>query len=164
MKSPVFEVSLDGTHSGVHSIIIPAEIAEPFLTSKNKRVKVEADFEDKKVTLYSALQKDKSGNVRITFNKKLQKELGIYPSDYFRLQFFKDRSKYGVDMPEELEAVLLSDDEAFKIFESFTPGKQRSIIYSIIRYKNSQTKIDKALILTENLKRGIHDSKLFLKP
>lgn len=164
MKSPVFEVHMEGMRRGSHSIVIPASVAEPFLNSKDKRVKVEATFKDKKVSLHSKLQKDKSGNYRITFNSKLQKEIGIFPSDYFNLQLFEDTSKYGADMPEELEAVLLSDHDAYRIFESFTPGRQRSIIYSISRYKTPQTRVDKSLIISENLKKGITDPKELLKP
>jgi uncharacterized protein YdeI (YjbR/CyaY-like superfamily) len=66
-------------------------------------------------------------------------------------------------MSEELEAVLLSDHEAYTIFEDLTPGRQRSIIYAISRYKSSQLRVDKAIILTENLKRGITDPKFWLK-
>ena len=58
---------------------------------------------------------------------------------------------------------LSSDLEAFKIFESFTKGKQRGIIYMITRFKDSQRKIDKTLILCENLKRGIRENKELLK-
>lgn len=163
MKSPIFEATLDGDHPGVHSVMIPIIYAEPFLSSKAGRVKVEASFDQKKVSFHAALQKDRSGNCRIIFNRKNQKSIGIYPSDYFNLQLFEDNSKYGVDMPEELEAVLISDHEAYEIFESLTSGRQRSIIYSISRYKNSQTKIDKSLIIAENLKRRITDPKLLLK-
>ena len=97
------------------------------------------------------------------FGKRYQKELGVFPNDYFQLQFFEDTSKYGVEMPEELDAVFLSDYDAFTIFESFTPGKKRGIIYMIARYKNSQTRIDKSLLLCENLKKGIRDPRMLLK-
>ena len=66
-------------------------------------------------------------------------------------------------MPEELNAVLMSDYEAFEIFESLTDGKKRVIIYAITNYKNSQTKIDTALVLYKNLKNGIRDHRLLLK-
>ena len=70
--------------------------------------------------------------------------------------------KYGVEMPEELDAVFKTDHEAFTIFEGFTAGKKRSIIYTIIRIKNSQSRIDKALIMCDNLKRGeTNPMKLF---
>ena len=123
-----------------------------------------ASFENKEIEFHAALKKEKTGLFRIYFSKAKQKELGVFPNDYFKLQIFEDTSKYGVDMSEELEAVLLSDYDAFQIFESLTPGKQRSIIYAISRYKASQTRIDKSILLTDNLKRGIKDPKLWLKP
>ena len=95
----------------------------------------------------------------MTFGKRYQKDLGVFPNDYFELQLFEDTSRYGVEMPEELEVVLNGDPEALKIFESFTEGKIRSLIYSISRYKNSQTRIDKSLIMAENLRRGIRDPR-----
>ena len=159
MKTEAFEVSI----TEPHSLIIPERFAKPFLSEKTNRVKVIATFKNRSVTFHAALQRDKLGIIRVTFGQTLQKELGIFLNDYFKLQFFKDESKYGVDMPEEMEAVLSSDPEAQGIFESFTAGKKRSLIYTIKRYKNSQTKIDKSLILSENLKRGITDQKLLFK-
>jgi len=66
-------------------------------------------------------------------------------------------------MPEELEAVLESDPGAKMIFDAFTAGKKRSIIYMIGRYKSSQTRIDKSLILCENLKIGLRETRILLK-
>ena len=97
------------------------------------------------------------------FGKRYQKVLGIFPNDYFQLQFFEDDSKYGVEMPEELDAVLQSDPEAFQIFDSFTDGKKRGIIYGVLSYKNSQTRIDKSILICENLKRGIRHNPDLLK-
>ncbi|MEM9649205.1 MAG: YdeI/OmpD-associated family protein, partial [Bacteroidota bacterium] len=157
MESRPFEVAVQGSHS----IPIPMEIATPFLEKGHRRVKVKATFEGKFIEFFAALQKRKE-LVFIMFSKNHQKTLGIFPNDYFRLQFFEDNSKYGADMPEELEAVLSSDYEAYQIFESLTAGKKRGIIYMIIRYKNPQTRIDKSLLLCENLKRGIRDNKVLL--
>ncbi|SHG22530.1 YdeI/OmpD-associated family protein [Flagellimonas flava] len=159
MESRPFEVVVQGSHS----IPIPMEIAIPFLDKGQRRVKVKATFEGKSLEFFAALQKRKE-QVFIMFSKNHQKTLGIFPNDYFRLQFFEDNSKYGVDMPEEFEAVLSSDYEASQVFESLTAGKKRGIIYMIIRYKNPQTRIDKSLILCENLKRGVRDNKELLKP
>ena len=97
------------------------------------------------------------------FSKNNQKQLGIFPNDYFQLQFFEDASKYGVEVPEEFEAVMLSDYDAYQIFEAFTKGKQRGLIYGITRYKSSQKRIDKTLLLCENLKHGIRDNKELFK-
>ncbi len=152
MKSIKFEVGLlDQYH-----LHIPKEHFQPFADSGQSRVKVKAFHNGKTVELYAAVKTDKaSGDYVIMFSKRYQKELNVFQNDYFELQLFEDTSKYGVEMPEELEAVLMSDYQAYKIFESFTSGKQRSIIYTIIRIKNPQSRIDKSIIMCNNLKRGI---------
>ncbi|MFH6604300.1 YdeI/OmpD-associated family protein [Maribacter algicola] len=62
-----------------------------------------------------------------------------------------------------MEAVFESGPEGQQIFESFTPGKKRGLIYAIARYKNPQTRIDKSILICENLKRQILDPKALLK-
>ncbi len=158
MKSPLFEVSLNSEYG----ILLPKTIIAPFLQKNQKRVKVEAHFEGKTITLHAAIQR-RGDNHYMMFGKSNQKALGIFPNDYFQLQFFEDDSKYGVEISEELEAVFLSDYEAYQIFESFTDGKKRGIIYMISRYKVSQTRIDKSILLCENLKKGIQDNMDLLK-
>ncbi|MBW1295915.1 YdeI/OmpD-associated family protein [Aquimarina litoralis] len=158
MKSAVFETSLQSTHS----ILIPQEIVTPFLQQNQKRVVVEISFEEQSIQFHAALLKRKD-IFFIMFSQKKQKALGIFPSDYFQVQLFEDTSKYGVEMPEEFEAVLQSDPEASEIFESFTDGMKRSLIYFVLQYKNSQTRIDKSLIITENIKLGIRDKMQIIK-
>ncbi|WP_299256793.1 YdeI/OmpD-associated family protein [uncultured Aquimarina sp.] len=158
MKSPVFETSLQS----IHSILIPAEIAESFINQNHKRVVVQAQYQNKSVQFHAALQKRKE-LFSVMFSKKYQKQLGVFPSDYFQVQLLEDTSKYGVEMPEELEAVLQSDPEASEIFESFTAGKKRSLIYYVLGFKNSQTRIDKALIITENIRLGIKNPRELIK-
>ncbi|WP_299130521.1 YdeI/OmpD-associated family protein [uncultured Winogradskyella sp.] len=159
LKSQSFEVTL----ADKQSIILPKEPIKDFIKWDHKRIRVLASFEAKKIEFYAALKKDKTGLYRIYFSKAKQKELGLFTNDYFQLQVFEDLSKYGVEMSEELEAVLLSDDEAYTIFENLTPGRQRSIIYTVSRYKSAQMCVDKALLIVSNLKRGIRDPKLWLK-
>ncbi|WP_299224563.1 YdeI/OmpD-associated family protein [uncultured Psychroserpens sp.] len=151
LKSDIFTIGLlDQYH-----LFIPNKIAEPFAKAKQLRVKVKATFKTNTIEFYAAIKKDKNtDDYKMMFGKRLQKELGVFLNDYFEMQLLEDTSKYGVDMPEELDAVFKSELEAFEIFESLTAGKKRSIIYTVIRIKNSQTRIDKALLMCENLKRG----------
>lgn len=158
----IIHKKFNATVSG-HSIIVPDEVALFFIDNGHKRVKVTASFEEKQISFYAALQKYHN-NYHMMFSKAKQADLGVFQNDYIKLQLFEDDSQYGVEIPEELEAVLSSDYYAYEIFEALTAGKKRSLIYMISRYKNSQTRIDKSLILTENLKRGIRDYKLLLKP
>lgn len=159
MQSPVFDISVTSTY---YSLLLPNDIIKPFLNKNLKRVKVKATFQKKELWFHGAIQK-RNGNYYMMFGKRYQKELGIFPGDYFQLQFFEDTSKYGVDVPEEFEAVLTSDYDAYQLFESLTDGRKRGLIYAITRYKNSQTRIDKTLLLCENLKRGITDPREMLK-
>lgn len=150
MKTKKFKI----IHIDVYNIFIPNEIFTPFADKKMSRVKVKVSFDVKKLEFYAAVKKNKSsGNFKMMFSKAKQKELNLTLGDEFEIQLFEDTSKYGVDVPEELEEVFLTDYEAFTIFETLTKGKQRSIIYGLLRFKSSQQKIDKALIMCENLKR-----------
>ncbi|WP_299334610.1 YdeI/OmpD-associated family protein [uncultured Psychroserpens sp.] len=159
LKSEPFEVTL----ATKQSIILPEAIAKLFTDNNHKRVKVTASHQGTSISYHAALLPKKNGLTTMYFSNEKQKTLGIFMNDYFSIQLIEDQTKYGVEMPEELDAVLMSDHEAFSVFESLTPGRQRSIIYTIKRYKSIQTRVDKALILTENLKRGITDPKLWLK-
>lgn len=158
MKSPFFKVAVHGTHS----LVVPDKIALPFVEKGHSRVKVLATFESKTISFFAALRKY-HGQYIMMFSKNKQKELGLLPNAAFLLQLFEDTSKYGVEVPEEFEAVLMSDYNAHEIFESFTKGKQRGIIYMILGFKDSQKRIDKSLLLCENLKRGIRDNRELLK-
>ena len=159
LKSPVFEISVTGSY---YTLLLPENIISPFLEKNLKRVRAIATFEGEKLEFHGAIQK-RNGNYYMMFGKRYQKKLGIFPNDLFELQFFEDSSKYGVEVPEEFEAVMLSDYDAYQIFESLTDGRKRGLIYAIARYKNSQTKIDKTLLLCKNLKRGIRDPRELFK-
>ncbi|MBT8234655.1 MAG: YdeI/OmpD-associated family protein [Bacteroidia bacterium] len=159
MESPVFDIAL----SSIHSVYIPEDIARLFIDKGHNRVKVKVSFKGQSISYYAALQKIK-GNFIVMLNKPNQKKLGVFPNDYFQMQLVEDTSRYGVDVPEELEAVFESDPDAFDIFESLTMGKRRGLIYSVAGYKSSQTRIEKSLVLAENLKRGIRDPKSLFKP
>lgn len=159
-KSKVFTVGLlDKYH-----LYVPSEIVEEFPKEKRNRFKIKFRHQEKELEVFAALRKDKNrGDYRMMFSKGNQQKLNLFQNDYFEMQLLEDTSKYGVEMPEELEEVFKFDPEAFAIFESQTDGKKRSIIYFIKRIKNIQTRVDKSLILCDNLKLGITDQKLLFK-
>jgi len=92
LVSERFEVSLEGTHG----INLPEAIVVPFVKTGHKRVQFKAFFEDKIISFHGALHKY-LGSYVISFGKRYQKELGVYPSDYFELQLIEDTTKYGVE-------------------------------------------------------------------
>lgn len=156
--SEIFEVTITGTHG----VVLPDKQAKPFADAGHKRVKLTAIYQDKEITFHGALHRYLD-RYMISFGKRYQKELGVGINDYFSLQISEDTSKYGVEVPEEFSAVFESDPEANALFEQFTDGKKRSLIYYVLRFKNSQTRIDKSLIISENIKMGISDPKELIK-
>ena len=158
LRSQKFEVTLVGTHG----LVIPDAIAQSFVNAGHSRVAIKAFFDGNEISFHGKLHQY-LGRFLISFGKRYQKELSVFPSDYFELQLFENTSKYGVDMPEEFQAVLDSDFEAFEGFEKLTDGKKRSLIYHILRIKNSQIRLDKALIISENIKMGITDQRELIK-
>ncbi|GAB5399823.1 MAG: hypothetical protein Aureis2KO_14080 [Aureisphaera sp.] len=158
LSSEKFEVRLEG----YHSVYIPDSIAEVFHSAGHKRVLVQASLGENMHSFHAALRKIK-GQYQIMFGKNNQKAIYLNPNESFELQLFEDTTKYGVEMPEEFGAVLESDPEALDAFEALTEGRKRGLIYTILSFKNSQTRIDKALIIAENLKLGITDRREILK-
>lgn len=159
-KSKKFTVVLQDKYH----LYLPEKQVTPILNDE-KRAKINVTFKNKTISFFAAFRIDKdSGDYKMMFSNAKQKELGIELNDDITVQLFEDNSKYGVEMPEELDAVLLSDFEAYQIFESLTSGKQRSIIYYIKRLKGVQKKVDQALLLCENLKRGNTQNKELFQP
>ncbi|MAL18607.1 MAG: hypothetical protein CL670_12985 [Balneola sp.] len=97
------------------------------------------------------------GAAYITVNKKRMKEFGVELGDEVEVTLELDHSKYGMEMPEELEALLEQDQEGERRFEMLAPSKQRYIIHYVSQVKSSQLKIDRAIMLINNLKAQPED-------
>lgn len=93
------------------------------------------------------------GNGFIMVNTKKQKEYQLKKGEKIAVVLYEDTSKYGMEMPKELEEVLLQDEEGAKRFENLPDGKKRNIIYYVSKTKSSQLRIDKSIVFIENLKR-----------
>jgi len=137
-------------------------MAKPFIEAGHSRVEVNAEFNGNKLVFHGKLHA-RDDRYILSFGKRYQKQLGVAKGDFFQIQLLQNTTKYGVEMSEELSAVFESDPQALEKFELLTDGKKRSLIYHILRIKNSQTRIDKALIISENLKMGVTDVKLLVQ-
>ena len=156
--SPRFEVYITGTHG----VPIPEKYGLPFEQAGHKRIQIKRFFCGNEITVYGALKRYQ-GSFVISFGKRYQKELGVTLKDHFEMQLSEDDTEFGVAVPEELSAVLESDPEAQEIFNSFTDGKKRSLVFYVLRFKNSQTRIDKSLIIADNIRMGITDPRELTK-
>lgn len=134
-------------------ILIPEDMGEELENAKIKRVVAQITANKHELTLYAGVIKRK-GIKHLLLSKANCKLLEIEEGDLVTVSMKEDCSKYQAPMTEELEAVLLSDYEAYDIFENMLPGKQRNIIFMIYAIKDSQKRVDVALNAMENLKMG----------
>lgn len=158
LRSPKFAVHITGTHA----VIVPQEHAIIFVNEGHKRIHIKAFFEEKSIEFHGALRLYQ-GTYLVSFGKRYQKELGVFPSDFFEFQLFENTTTYGVEIPEAFQAVMDSDPEGVSYFENLTDGRKRGLIYYIKRFKNEQTQVDKSLLIFENLKLGITDPRELIK-
>lgn len=135
------------------ALLIPEDIGEQLDLSKIKRVVAQVSANTIDLTIYAGVIK-KKGLRYLMFSKANKKLLGIEEGDPVQINMTEDVSKYQAPMTEELEAVLMSDYEAFEIFEKLLPGKQRNIIFMVYGVKDSQKRVDIAINAMENLKIG----------
>jgi uncharacterized protein YdeI (YjbR/CyaY-like superfamily) len=93
------------------------------------------------------------GSGYISINNKRLKQLGLQTGETAHISLQKDETAYGMEFPEELTELLSQDEEGKRRFDMLPPGKQRYIIYYVAGVKNSQLRIDRALLLINNLKQ-----------
>ncbi|GAA0894389.1 hypothetical protein GCM10009122_40700 [Fulvivirga kasyanovii] len=101
------------------------------------------------------------GKAYISINAKRMKELGVKLGDEVHVALKKDDSKYGMDVPEELAELLKQDYEGKLRFDKLTPAMQRYIIYHVSGVKSPNLRLDRAIMLIENLKKSVEGKETF---
>ena len=101
------------------------------------------------------------GRGYITLAKARMKELGVAVGDTVTLEVSADRSKFGMEYPEELRALLAQDREAKRRFGLLPEGKQRYIVYYVGLVKSTHLRLERAIFLLENLKRARTENPAF---
>ncbi|MBI4536237.1 MAG: DUF1905 domain-containing protein [Ignavibacteriae bacterium] len=93
-----------------------------------------------------------SGSFVITVNKKRREELGLSFGMSVNVSLWRDETKYGLPLPEELNALLQQDDEGNALFHALTRGRQRTLLYIIGSVKSREKRIDRAIAVVNHLK------------
>lgn len=88
----------------------------------------------------------------INVNKKICDKLGLVEGQEVDVHLEKDRTEYGMPMPDELREVLNQDEEGSKLFHALTPGKQRNLIYIGSNVKNPNIRLRRAIVIVNHLK------------
>ncbi|MFK7934857.1 MAG: YdeI/OmpD-associated family protein [Saprospiraceae bacterium] len=145
-KTRIEEIYTDIFYTG---IIVPQTIAEQLIEGKNRRVVCHLNHA---IKFQGGLMPDGKGDYYLTVSKEKRKQLDVGIGEEVNVQLEKDKSKYGIPVPEEIEALLEMDDEGSKYFHALTLGKQRSLLYIVAKPKNTDTRLRKALVIVDYLK------------
>jgi uncharacterized protein YdeI (YjbR/CyaY-like superfamily) len=87
------------------------------------------------------------GNYFIILGSKNLTEVEKQLGDKISFELSEDPNPLGVDMPEVLEAILEQDQEIKTIFDNLTLGKKRNVIHTIIKIKDIDKQIQRAIQL-----------------
>lgn len=149
--------TIEHIYAGIHGAIIPAKQVAKM--GKPKRLVCIIGTE----TIHAAVQPTQSGDFYIHLSKPLLKKLHLKAGDQLAIQFQEDNTEHQFAMPEVLDEVLQTDPKAKAIFEAFTPGKRRSIMYLVQQVKSTDKQIERALLIASRIKAGINDPRIILK-
>jgi hypothetical protein len=138
-----------------HHIPLPEGVMNQLENVTDKRVICTIEG---KVTIHSALISDGKGSHYILINKEIRNKLGLRLGQEVSVELQPDTTRYGMEMPEELEELLLQDEMADKLFHDLTPGKQRSLIHWVSTVKSPDKRLKGALVMTRHLTG--HNGKL----
>ena len=130
-----------------HHLTVPEEIARQFIEGDNRRV-ICTIMDKHKMNCALMAARD---YWFILMNKTVRNNLGLNTGDKVKLHLEKDRSEYGMQMPDEMLAVMDQDEAGAQFFKALTMGKQRSLIYLVNKVKNTNSRINKALAIMDHL-------------
>lgn len=136
---------------------VPAEVVEKFGTLKIRLICTV----NNSLSFQCGLMALGEGKAYISINAKRMKELGVKLGDQVHVALEKDNSKYGMEVPEELAELFRQDEEGKRRFDKLTPGMQRYIIYYVSGVKSQNLRVERAIMLIENLKKAVEGKETF---
>ncbi len=149
MKPITFITYLEDKNKvGYYHIAVPKEIVEQ-VGGFGTRLMCSVNGNEQ---IHCGLMGKGDGRGMIIINKQRQKAWGLSVGDEVGATIELDHSRYGAKIPEELEALLEQDRKGSEAFEKITPGQQRFIIGYVDGVKSMQKRIDRAIMMIENLK------------
>lgn len=127
---------------------VPKNIAALLIEGKSRRVVCTLN---EKETYQCAILHFRTGITVIAVNKKIQDLLQVSFGDNVEVQLQKDKSAYGLQLPEELEEVFQLEKKGKKLFRALTPGKQRTLLYIVGNAKDPEKRALRALAVVRHL-------------
>lgn len=156
-KVYAFETRLKTVHgSFTHTIIV---VPDKIIAALPVKGRVRTKGTMNKTPFALAIQHKKDGSRFLMVSGQLRREAKLGSGDPVKVKFWLVDPDI-VDVPEELQAVLDQDQDALKIWKSFTPGWQRGLAHYVNSVKNIDSRIKRAIEIMEKAKYGqLHAQK-----
>lgn len=130
-------------------VVVPVDIYEVYRVAGIKRIMCQiAD----NTPWHGSFIPTGSGDYFIITGKETLKANYVQVGDQVKMTIWPDESKYGMPISPELEELLLQDPEGSEVFHDLTPGKIRSLLFHVNKYKSSAKRIEKSVVILEHLK------------
>ncbi len=138
-------------------VAIPKSIGDQFVEGEDRRVVCRINEAN---PIHSALM-PKGEVYSIYVKKDFLKKNGLAEGDEVLVNLEKDRSEYGMPVPESFRELLEQDIEGSNYFHQLTKGKQRTLIHLVGKVKNIDSQLAKGLAIMHHLKEanGVLDFK-----
>ncbi len=131
-------------------LAIPKEIGNNFIEGEDRRIICTIGSG---APIHSALMP--KGDVYSVYVKKdFMKKNGLSQGDEVEVVLEKDRSEYGMPLPESFQVLLDQDTEGSAYFHQLTKGKQRTLIHLVGKVKNVDSQLAKGLAIMQHLKES----------
>lgn len=136
---------------GMHYVPIPAEVDDA-LGGARIVVGTLGGPEHDAVPFRRAVHGRGDGAPKLLFGKKVLAEAGLAFGATAFLELEPAADPDAVHLPAELEEALRQDDAARARFETFTPGRQRSLGVHVDQAKRPATRVRRALELCDKIR------------
>ena len=148
MRAEKFTSRIDILDTGMrmHVIPVPPEVADRL--RKSKRVIINIG----EIELKRAMHGVKSGSPYLMIGKQVLRELGLRLGSEVSVKLREDPQPDRIDVAPELLEALKQDPEANARWQTFPPGKRRSINHYVESAKREDTRIRRAVDITEKIR------------
>lgn len=139
MKKYTFTQRIQKVASSHHYVHLDSKIVDEF--EKKEKTRLLCVLDD--IVSYSCQIKKQGDTHLIMISASNLKKLKKHVGDEVAFEICQHPNPLGVDVPEVLEVFLEQDPEAKAIYDTFTDGKKRTLIFQIIRVKNIDKQIQR---------------------
>ena len=147
LKAPILKFKYD---LWSYYVAIPKTVGDKFIEGDDRRVVCTIANGQ---PIHGALM-PKGDVYSIYVKKDFLKKNALAEGDEVEVILQKDRSEYGMPIPESFQVLLDQDTEGSVFFHQLTKGKQRSLIHIVGKVKNVDSQLAKGLAIMHHLKEA----------